>query len=306
MNNKILIINSFWSDVISEDGVNTLKTRKELKSVIGRMFRAVHILFNLPLKHIWDVKKWWEKCRGYDLIILMDSSKDIIYQSKKIEEVVSTDTRLVFYMLNPVFHTGDQHLLLSNRWEIWSFSKKESDENGFKYGETFYFKKIAALNKNTVVKFDSFFIGLDKGRLKMLDKLKDLYKSYGLNYQFYIVDNRKSLYSRKYKKNIPYMEVVKFVQESKSITEVVQKEQEGMTLRVMESVFLKRKLITTNQYIKTRRIYNPENIFILGEDDNDKLSHFINTPYIEVDVDEVEKYEFTSWLNRIILNKKFE
>jgi hypothetical protein len=306
MNNKILIINPLWPNMIHNCGIDVLQT-KQTPQLFLRFIHAIHIRSKLPGKRIWNVKKWWKKCNSaYDLIILMDSSPDIVYQTKKIEQEALSNTRLILYLLNPISHIGNQYIFLSKRWEIWSFSKKDSCEIGFKCGETFYFKEFAILNENIEIKYDSFFIGLDKERINTLNELKTIYTNQNLDFLFYIVDNKKSFYNSKYHKRIPYQEVIKLIQASKSITEIVQQNQEGMTLRTMESIFLKRKLISTNPSIKTRRIYNSNNIFILGEDDNAMLSQFVNTPYEEISSKEIEKYEFTSWLKRIIDNKEFE
>jgi hypothetical protein len=305
MEKKILVINSDWpSDLLVNYGVEKLNVLKKL-NFPGRVIRAIYKKLEFTERHLWDKKEWWNECRGYHIIILLDSSKDSVYQSKMIEKVVSPNTRLVFFMLNPISYTHNCNLI-SNSWEKWSFSKKESIENGCKYGETFYFKEFVEVKNISKVRYDSFFIGLDKGRLKYLNELKAKYEKEKLVSLFYIVDNKRALYSKGFHSRMPYSKVVNLILLSKSITDVVQEGQEGMTLRVMESIFFKRKLITNNRNIKFRDIYKSDNIFILGQDDDNNLLDFVNAPYIELEKEEVEKYEFSSWLNRIINNAEFK
>lgn len=301
---KILIINSDWSvDMLKRYGISHLLiTIKKNKFV--RIIHALDRKFKIFPKRFWDKKEWWKSCEGYDLIILLDSTKDTAYQSKIIENNVSSNTRLVFYLQNPVSFTPDLNLI-SSRWEKWSFSRKESTENGFMYAETFYFKEFVDSRYNPKIVYDSFFVGLDKGRMTYLKELKTIFDIQNLITLFYIVDNFKALYNRDYKLRLSYREVIKLVKSSKSIIDVVQEKQEGMTLRVMESIFFKKKLITNNAAIKNRTIYSPKNIFVLGEDDIANLFHFINEPYIDIDFELVKKYEFESWLQRIISNVEF-
>lgn len=301
---RILVVNSDWPvDILQRYNIDHLMIAKKT----NKFLRVIHVIdnrFKLLRNHFWDKKEWWKACIGYDLIILLDSTKDTVYQAEMIEKVAEPTTRLVFFMLNPLSYSQDLHLI-SKKWEKWSFSQKESLENNFRYGETFYFKEYVNLNCKSEIKFDTFFVGLDKGRMNYLNELKLFFDKEKLITLFYIVDNLKSIYNKQFKKRLSYQEVILLVLSSKSILDVVQAEQEGMTLRVMESIFFKKKLITNNSAIKNRNIYNPENVFILGEDNSSELSSFLMKPYREIDSELVKKYEFESWFNRIVLNQEF-
>ena len=61
--------------------------------------------------------------------------------------------------------------------------------------------------------------------------------------------------------------------------EVTQEGQVGSTLRALEALFFRKKLITTNLNIVKEDFYNRNNIFIYGKDDMEKLYDFIKTPY---------------------------
>jgi len=308
MNEKVLIINNFIANLTNltkrEGMVDSLWITRKLNLLERLLFRTK---FGKKLRQIRyaDKKKWWSYCSDYEIIILIDSSKDIVFQTKKIEQAVSSDTRLILYMLNSISYTSDYNQL-SGRWELWSFSKKESIENGFHYGETFYYKNFLSLKIDSIVKYDTFFVGREKGRLKILQELEGELKRLNLKFLFCIISDKNVFFSKRYSRGIPYSKVINLINESKSIVEIVQEKQEGMTLRAMESIFFKRKLITNNTAIKEKKIFCPENIFILGENNIDSLISFINTPYKEIDENEINKYEFSSWLKRIITNEEFE
>lgn len=297
MKNKILIINPNWVEGLWEkNGCDVICTYKNF----NLFDRIINVLFSSFLSHnFFDRKNWWKDCLDYETIILIDSTKDTLNQSKIIENYVSPKTKLIFYMVNMASYTKNLDQF-SNRWSKWSFSRKDSIKNGLKYGETFFFKGFSEDLPIVKIVYDSFFIGLDKGRMNYLNQTKKQYDDLGLNSLFYIVDNVKALFNNKYKKRLDYYGVIDLVNSSRSITEIVMSGQEGLTLRAMESIFLKKKLITNNPEIRNKNIYNPNNIFILGEDNIKDLPSFLQKPYQEIDNKIVESYIYSNWLKRLI------
>ena len=66
----------------------------------------------------------------------------------------------------------------------------------------------------------------------------------------------------------------------------------------MESIFLKKKLITNNKNVKNFKFYNKNNIFIIGIDKWENLEEFLNKKYHDIDRKILEKYDFKNWLDR--------
>jgi hypothetical protein len=303
MKNKILIINPNWIEGLwGKNGCDVLWTRKNF----NLFDKIINFFFSRFLSYdFFDRKNWWKDCLGYETIIIIDSTKDTLNQSKIIENHVSPKTKLIFYMVNMASYTSNLDLF-SNRWSKWSFSRKDSMKNGLKYGETFFFKGFSENLPTVKTVYDSFFIGLDKGRLSYLNQTKKQYENLGLHSLFYIVDNVKALFNKKYKKRLDYYGVIDLVNSSRSITEIVMLGQEGLTLRSMESIFLKKKLITNNPEIRNKNIYNPNNIFILGEDNIKDLPLFLNKPYQEIDNKIVDSYIYSNWLKRLINDIEYQ
>ena len=75
-----------------------------------------------------------------------------------------------------------------------------------------------------------------------------------------------------------------------------------MTLRPLEALQFKKKLVTDNKNIINYPFYRKENIFILGTDDIDQLYDFINSPYVDIGEDIIRYYHFENWLQRVIDN----
>ena len=85
------------------------------------------------------------------------------------------------------------------------------------------------------------------------------------------------------------------LQGSRAILEINQKDQSGLSMRTMESIFFSKKLITDNAAIMQSEIYRPENIYVLGQDKRN-IRDFMNVKYIEYSQDFLNRYLFETWI----------
>lgn len=115
-------------------------------------------------------------------------------------------------------------------------------------------------------KFDFFFIGADKGRSYDLERLSEQLNEFGYSTKF-IVINRK-LDPTDYphleicSSPIPYENIIKLINESSVIVDYTKNGQSGITLRVLESIFFGKKILTNNRSITEINI-PPENILLI-------------------------------------------
>jgi hypothetical protein len=66
----------------------------------------------------------------------------------------------------------------------------------------------------------------------------------------------------------------------------------------MESIFLRKKIITNDKNITKECFYDPSNIFILDHDDFNEIENFIRTPYKPINQESVNYFDFSNWLKR--------
>lgn len=180
---------------------------------------------------------------------------------------------------------------------VYSFDKEDCEKYGLEYYPQPYSKDVIVKQANSV--YDIVFLGTEKGRLQLLKTIFENIQKF--NYKQYY-----HIYSPTAKKNntndfnitnlkISYNSYLKLIAKSKAILDVPQEGQIGFTIRVLESLFLHKKLITTNTDIKNFKIYNRHNIFIIGEDNYDELDSFLNSPY-DVSTDKYLKYhDLPTW-----------
>ena len=140
----------------------------------------------------------------------------------------------------------------------------------------------------------------DKGRGPVLLKLENYLNSLGLKTYFHVCrDNTSSENSGiNYKPQISYDEILKIVAQSKVIIDLTQDKQNGLTLRPLEAIFFKKKLITNNQNIEKCGFYNKNNICVIDTENIQIPITFFSSPYEEIGKDNISYYDFKQWLFR--------
>lgn len=247
-----------------------------------RLFRNYYNRQQLPLyKHLFNIPK---DINTYEMVIVADDTPQNFVRALE-SSIDNKQCRLVYYYVNPIVNGHVE--ALSERWEVWSFDKMDCVKYGLKYNPAPYCKMNVATQEHV---YDAVFVGLNKGRETALTLLENEMKHQGLIPFFKIVDNKKQ--------RLSYEEVLVLNAQSRSIVELLQNGQSGVTLRTMESLFYHQKLITNNKSIKQYRIYNEHNIFVLGEDDMANLTGFLSTPYQQAESNLENLYTFEMWAER--------
>ena len=86
---------------------------------------------------------------------------------------------------------------------------------------------------------------------------------------------------------------------SKCVLDSAQEGQLGLTIRVLEALGAKKKLITTNEDIVNYDFYNKENIYVYDGKTFDFNSPFFKSEYKELDKEIYEKYSLRNWLHEM-------
>ena len=145
---------------------------------------------------------------------------------------------------------------------VLSFDPGDCEEYGLLY-HPLVFSNYKS--NNYPLKYDVFFLGQAKNRLKEIYNVYDLLIRNDLKVKFLLKgveenDQRKDTGLEYFSQNIPYMENLKYIEESKCILEIMQKGGTGYTQRGCEVVGLNKKLITNNSFIENAPFYNKKYI----------------------------------------------
>lgn len=293
-----------WLDCEQFHAVNAQKRGVDVANVfrktplILKVIRRLQVKFKLFNISVW-LEAWRNNLSSYDTVIIHASLltpmvvKYIRSKNKKI--------RIIVWYWNPIAKSEKIESFLPYDCEIWSFDESDTKVYDVNHNTQYYFNDIT-LKEETITN-DVLFVGGDKGRLSFLKEIECKLIEHEVRTDFHIV-SASNIENDTYKKRISYADILKKIECSKAILDVVSENQTGLTLRPLEALFLERKLITNDKRIIERDFYNPNNIFIIESDDLNTINNFINSPFEPVTEEILNKYDFDAWFARFFNCKK--
>ena len=207
----------------------------------------------------------------------------------------------IIWLWNPILDRPYLRIFISIfkfvGFSIITFDRKDAE----KYKIKFYTQIINSDVLPTKKKEKSnklFFIGQDKGRYNLLKRI-DLLSCRNNNiFIFSEIDSKYSI-----TKTVEYDQYIEILNESMFVIDLVQKNQSGLTIRVLEALFLNKKIITNNYDIINYNFYSKDRILIIDDDFHEKdLIEFIsddNEDINTVNPDLLCKYELSVFLDKI-------
>lgn len=196
------------------------------------------------------------------------------------------DKRIILWYWNPAYLTIDPNDVPEGI-EKWSYSMTDCKKYGMNYNTQFCFPKYGEKLLNLPTEYDVFFLGRDKGRAEFILDCEKKLKNAGIKTEFLIIEKGEYL---------QYDEVLQRTAKAKCILDICVRDDVGMSLRALEALFLNKKVITNNKMYVYEKFYRPENVFILGVDDETKLADFIDSPMALIEYDIKKQYLFDNWI----------
>lgn len=277
----------------NENNIDAYVVFKKIPKFL-RAWRRLWIALGIPFQSIWFSKEWQKEILKIDTIILYNMSILLPALPRYLNKL-NPNAKVVVYYWNSV-KCSIKPSRIKGKCEIWSFDPEDCKKYDMKFNHQYYFKSLIHRQENQVVN-DIYFCGRDAGRGELLMDLYHVFSNLGLSVCYQIV---KPLYN-----SIPeelkspyrsYQEIQKFVSQSRCLLEILKEGQTGATLRLMEALFFKKKIITTNIAVKDEPFYSPRNIFIIGERPNSELADFVKTPYDDSVDKYIDEYDVGRWL----------
>lgn len=174
---------------------------------------------------------------------------------------------------------------------IVTFDSEDAQRYNLIFANQFYRNVSGLKRENIKIENDFFFCGKNKGRKELLQRMQKLLSTIG-NCKFVIPEKEDAM---------SYPDYVDEVKKTKVLCDVNQNNQSGLTLRVLESLFFSKKLITNNTFIEKYDFYNPNNILIYrSHTTKDDVLSFLMKPYEPVDGEILARYEVTNVLKYIV------
>jgi hypothetical protein len=184
-----------------------------------------------------------------------------------------------------------------------TFDPADAKRLGFQWRDQVYRQVDAEPDTPAGDGHEVSFIGIDKGRLPALETWRHRLQAEGFRCGFHIVRDKRRRYAPEALRLttdrwLPYRECLALMQRSGCLLELVQADQQGMSLRCLEAAFLNKKLITNNPVILDTPLYRPERVFVIGRDDPARLGAFLRGRHTPLDPEALKRYDIRHWIHQ--------
>lgn len=263
---------------------------------------VINILYKIFLNNFYN--NWFKRIDLYEKIIVFDSTlmtdNDVLLN---IDHYSKTSEKILCFW-NKI-NDGTYHyffpLIKNSNFKLFSFDKVDCEVYSLNYCSSVYYGNIILPTKTD--SFSLFFCGVDKGRLELIKKIGECFYELGLKSKIVLFDSNISIRGIETRKTyMCYDEYLQNVSNSEALLDIVAEGQIGFTMRVMESIYFNKKLITSNRQILESNFYNKNNIFFI-EDFNsintENLKVFLNKEFIPYSNEIKEYYDLKEWVKRL-------
>ena len=262
-------------------------------NMVFKVIRRLDLFIPIYEKFFGD---WWKNMPYYERVIVFDyfATPQMMRRIKKRYPNVD----LILWAWN----TAPENIEEFKKYcTVYCFDHASCEKWGLNYNTQFYFETKE--DKWKQEKKSVYFIGADKGRYDNLCKVATVLENNGISYKFEILSSNNIQNENDtitiLQKPKDYEYIIQQIKKSACILEIVKDGQDGISLRALEALFFRKKLITNDTKIREYDFYKKKNIFILGVDQIEELNVFINEPYEEVPNDIKKEYTYEMWLNRM-------
>lgn len=258
------------------------------------------------------------KKNNYDYILFISPetiTKELLEKFRESQK----NCKFILYMWDSIKNKKNVQEIIECFDSHFSFDKSDClVDSRFRFRPLFYLDEYSKLTQNKKdLKNDILFIGtVHSDRYSIIKYIKNSALENNLRGTFFmyfpskVVYFIKKLFDKSYKntdindfKFIPISknEVLNMISSSKVIVDIQHPKQVGLTMRTIEMLGMKKKLITTNKDILNYDFYNSNNIKVIDRDNPILDSEFIKSDYLEIDKKIYEKYSIGKWLEEIFI-----
>lgn len=252
----------------------------------------------------------------YDLVLLI-SGQSLSFSESMIKELRIKQSKATFILYQWDSENNFPYIKRMQQYfdKCFTFEKEDSKEN-VEFLPLFYSNYYKEIGKNKSKNiYDFCFIGTaHPKKYKFIKKMsKQLSEAYTNQFIYYYLPSKIVYFYRKLKnpefrkakiKDFHFKPLFgkKFnnvYQTSTTVLDSPQGNQKGLTIRVIEALGAKKKLITTNKDVKNYDFYLPSNIYVY-DGTFDFSSPFFTENYAPVENRIYEKYSVENWLTYMI------
>lgn len=309
---KILILKSeendferCFSNAIRDEGIDSFQIYKP--KISRRLFYAMVLVERLNLWPLYGLflDDWKKRIGKYGLVVIFDFDfRPALLRWLKWKDPEMKRVVWLWNVFDDVTRYTKEECEL-----VCTFDDEFARRTGFAHIDNFHFPKLFARIESSDrpqgIKSDVAYVGANKSRFVELHEIAEELQSRGITYDFVVTDtneDRSSVRDDGIKVSsefVGYESYLDGIMDSRSILELVKEGQSSSTLRVLEAAYFGKKLITNNENIKKSDLYKREDVFLIGEDDWNELSSFLDSPFAPIEESILNRYSFENWISGI-------
>lgn len=296
-------LENLGADVDLYDARANISTfEKALLKIYSGFYRRKQIKFHMLIQN-------QNMHKHYDYIFTNENlDKDILLRYKTLYP----DAKLILYLDDSAKNLRHVEKTFEYYDKVMTFDRGDSEEYGIDFRPLFFNKIVQESDGDNRSNYNLCFIGtIHSDRLNVIDKLCEdingdnyiyMYLQSPFMYFYYYITNP---VFRKYKftdfryKQLPMSVVAEKMAESNVILDIQHPNQTGLTMRTIETLGKRRKIVTTNSDIKNYDFYNSGNIAIIDREKPIVDGSFWSSEYKNVPSEMYYKYSIEGWIKDI-------
>ena len=256
--------------------------------------------------------------KNYDYIFFTKGESVSVKNICKLKQL-HPQAIFMIYHWDSIANNHNAQRLLPCFDRIFSFDKVDCKNLKLRFLPLFYIPDYGDIPKSkSEIKYDVLFVGTTHSdRYQFVKKVEKQVAELGGKCFTWFYFPSKILYYKmklqnKYLRNIPACKfhfksmdktvLLELCAQSKIIIDIQHPKQTGLTMRCIETLGAKRKLITTNQAILEYDFYDENNILIVNREAPEIPIEFFSKPYQEISSEIYEKYSLDNWIYTIFSN----
>lgn len=258
---------------------------------------------NRNLKKDFKLKYFESKLNEYENYDILFISRPDIFSEKELNKIIAKCNKSIVYYWDSLDKIKGQYETIKYFDKTYSFDKLDCEKYNLIKVHNFFHVS----DDSTEPEYDVFFIGTYDKRYDYLVKILEQIDRQNLKVHSILFTYDKSVPKKIKHKNIsfinkivPFDKAYLYSQNTKIVLDIQHDTQVGLSFRPYEAMGLKKKLITTNPYIKEYDFYNPNNIFIWDKNTTEIPKSFLETPYQDIDEEIYNKYKLENWVKLIL------
>ena len=294
------------------DSYNERPTNNVLARILIRLNR------NLIYKYInqyYDGIIKETRDRKYDYIFFIKGesiSNSIVERLRKAHP----EAKIIMYYWDSIANNHNAKGMLKCFDKVLSFDKNDSKEFGLQFLPLFYIPQYESIAKTTVPqKYDMMFAGtVHSERYEFVNGIaKQITEAGGKCFTWFYFPSKVNFYKLKWDnprfrsanikdfqfKPMSRNKLLGYYEESRIQIDMQHPKQTGLTMRTIETLGAKKKLITTNPDVVNYDFYMRENILVGGRHNPIITKEFVEMPWKDIPEEIYKKYSISTWLNTI-------